>query len=170
MFSVEVNEQEKLLVAVTAPRLDVVNSAEFRDLLLGLLKPGHRLVMIDLSEVTYLDSSGLGALVSLRKRLGEAGVIKLVNLSPAVRRVFSLTGLGKVFTIFESRAQASQEDLAGEASVEMVARAIADSFNRKIPSIPEQTGQDNDNWKDWIEEARAAIGVMRNDLRAAGKD
>ena len=64
-------------------------------------------VVIDLSEVTFVDSSGLGALIVARKTAREhAGSMSLVSPPPAVRRLLGSTHLNDVFAIYESRAEA----------------------------------------------------------------
>lgn len=61
--------------------------------------PGSR-VTIDFAQVTFLDSTGLGALVSaMRQARGSGGDVALTNVAPNVRKVFDITGLDKVFDI-----------------------------------------------------------------------
>lgn len=63
--------------------------------------PGGR-VTLDMSTVTFLDSTGLGALVSaLRKARDGGGDITITNVAPNVRKVFDITGLAKVFELDE---------------------------------------------------------------------
>ena len=61
--------------------------------------PGHR-VVVDLQSVTFIDSSGLSALVEANNRLaGQEQVLVLGNLSDRVRRILSVTGLDQVITV-----------------------------------------------------------------------
>lgn len=61
--------------------------------------PGGR-VTIDMSKVTFLDSTGLGALVSaLRYARDGGGDITITNVAPNVRKVFEITGLATVFEL-----------------------------------------------------------------------
>lgn len=61
--------------------------------------PGGR-VTLDMSNVTFLDSTGLGALVSaLRQARDGGGDITITNVAPNVRKVFDITGLAKVFEL-----------------------------------------------------------------------
>lgn len=59
--------------------------------------------VLDLSEVSYLDSSTLTSLIRLRKRMMERGpgIVKIAGAPPQVRRIFSLTNLDKIFLIEE---------------------------------------------------------------------
>ena len=55
---------------------------------------------LDLRELDFIDSSGLGVLVGARRRLGEvAGTLEICGLRQPVRRVFEIAGLAEVFTI-----------------------------------------------------------------------
>jgi anti-anti-sigma factor len=86
--------------AVTSLRwtgeIDVTQVPELRDEILGL--PADRSVHLDLSAVSYLDSSGLGMLVLLRKRLARRGAgVTLFDVQPNVCRVLEITGLNRAF-------------------------------------------------------------------------
>jgi anti-sigma B factor antagonist len=76
--------------------IDISRVPELRDEIMAL--PTDRPVILDLSRVSYLDSSGLGMLVLLRKRLARCGeVVTLVDVQPHVRRIFDVTGLDRAF-------------------------------------------------------------------------
>ena len=79
----------------------------FRDTMNRLAQLGRRKVLLNLDEVTYIDSCGVGAIVSkyvtLRKRDGQ---LKLYNLGPRTLRVFDITKLLTVFDAFDSEAEA----------------------------------------------------------------
>jgi anti-anti-sigma factor len=69
----------------------------------ALEKPGASggdLVLLDLSEVEFLDSSGLGAVVAARKLLGKQYRLALAGLQPAVEKVLRLTHMDRVFPIY----------------------------------------------------------------------
>jgi anti-anti-sigma factor len=68
-------------------------------------------VVVDLTEVTFLDSSGLSALVQARKRLTEGptgATFRLVVARPSIRRVLEVTGLTQVFTVCETLDEATE--------------------------------------------------------------
>lgn len=60
--------------------------------------------VLDMREVTYIDSTALGCLIRLKKRMAEngSGTVRLVGPQPNVRRVLELTRLGEIFEIHES--------------------------------------------------------------------
>ena len=82
-------------------------SAALRDLVCDLLSKGHKKILFNLGDVNYIDSSGLGHLVSaftsVRKREGE---LKLLNLTNKVHDVLQLTRLYTVFDIMDDEAVA----------------------------------------------------------------
>ncbi|MBZ4683191.1 MAG: anti-sigma factor antagonist [Fusobacteriaceae bacterium] len=81
--------------------IDVYTSIDLKLELNNLVDNGSRNIMIDLENVTYMDSSGLGVLVALLKRIKtEEGQLKLLNLPPSVAKIFELTRLTKFFEIY----------------------------------------------------------------------
>ena len=74
--------------------------AEFRTKINKLIEEGNKDFIFDFSECTFIDSTGLGALVSIYKKCAEkGGSIKLKALSTEVEKLFKLTRLDKVFQI-----------------------------------------------------------------------
>jgi len=91
---------------ITAVRLigeiDVFASPEVKTALCSLVKEGHTLLVIDFSKVAYIDSTGLGALVAALKTAREnGGSIAIVCTNPQIRRIFDITGLVKVFGMYD---------------------------------------------------------------------
>jgi anti-sigma B factor antagonist len=96
---------EHAVVAVTG-EVDAHTADQVRAAVEGSIAPGIRLV-VDLSDVTFLDSTGLGVFVTAVKHLREQdGSLDLVITSPRVMKVFELTGLDVVIPIHEDRAAA----------------------------------------------------------------
>jgi anti-sigma B factor antagonist len=84
-------------------------SAAFRDLVCDLLSKGHRKILLNLGDVKYIDSSGLGHLVGAFTRVRkEGGELKLLNLSHNVHNVMQITRLYTVFDITNDEAAAVQ--------------------------------------------------------------
>lgn len=96
---------EYVVIAVTG-EVDAHTAEQVRDAVEAGITPGARVVG-DLSEVTFLDSTGLGVFVTALKHLREQdGSLDLVVTSPRVMKVFELTGLDVVIPIHEDRATA----------------------------------------------------------------
>jgi anti-anti-sigma factor len=99
--------------------IDITRVPELRDEILAL--PTDRSVVLDLSSVSYLDSSGLGMLVLLRKRLARCGAtVTLVGIQPHVRRILDITGLDRAFHFGPAPTETSA---ATEAEPESIERA-----------------------------------------------
>lgn len=81
-------------------QLSAVNANAFRDWVCKALAEETRNIEIDLSRTTYLDSCGLGALVTLHKAAcGRAGKLRLLAPQPPVQQILELTRLDRVFEV-----------------------------------------------------------------------
>jgi anti-sigma B factor antagonist len=91
------------IVAVTG-EVDVATVPRLREHLHGLAAQGKNRIVVDLDGVEFLDSTGLGVLVGALKRVraSDDGDLRLVCTQPRIRKVFEVTGLTKVFSLFDS--------------------------------------------------------------------
>jgi anti-sigma B factor antagonist len=97
---------DRLLVELEG-QLDIGNRQAFKDAVTHAMTQGVRLVIVDCARVTFIDSSGLGALVSLSKRLREVGGdLRLCALTADLWSLFELTRLDAIFPQFASRDDA----------------------------------------------------------------
>ena len=88
-------------------QLIVGNRHELKNLIQESLDAGDRKFLIDFSKTGYIDSSGLGALVSISKKIREqGGELRLAELNEDLRSLFELTKLDTLFAIAESRTEA----------------------------------------------------------------
>lgn len=84
-------------------RLDIVSSRRLEAMVVKELEAGHKNLILDMSKVDYIASSGLKILVSLWKRARDQhGDLLLAGLTPPVREVFMLIGFDLVFNVFKS--------------------------------------------------------------------
>ncbi|UYV37476.1 STAS domain-containing protein [Rhodobacteraceae bacterium D3-12] len=97
---------EFLVVTVREQRIDAAVAIRFKDQIREVIGRGAPHVVFDLSEVEFVDSSGLGAIVAAMKQMGSTRRLDLAGLTPAVERVFRLTRMDTVFTIHTDVAQA----------------------------------------------------------------
>lgn len=102
------NQGEDGVTTVTvAGQLIVANRQELKQLIHQGIEQGRRKFLIDFTPTVYVDSSGLGALVSINKRLREAGgVLYLAGLNEDLVSLFALTRLDTLFRIFPTVAEA----------------------------------------------------------------
>lgn len=87
-------------------RLDASVALGFKDAVLKVIASGENALVLDLESVQFMDSSGLGAIVSVLKSLGNRGTLAVCNLKGAVLSLFKLTRMDKVFAIEPTRADA----------------------------------------------------------------
>jgi anti-sigma B factor antagonist len=98
-------EQDGLATVVrpVADRLDIEVASDFRSMLLSLIEQGNRQLVVDLNDVTFIDSSGLGALVSALKTIKRSqgtGDVRLARVQPPVVSLLEIIRLNRVFTTY----------------------------------------------------------------------
>lgn len=99
-MEIHAEEQGGVLIArVAQDRIDAASAIQFKDRMREIALGGSGPVVLDLSAVGFIDSSGLGAVVAVRKALGPDRPLELSGLSPPVQKVFRLTRMDSIFTI-----------------------------------------------------------------------
>lgn len=91
-----------LIVRAMNNRIDAAGAIQFKDRMRAITEGSSGRVVLDLSRVAFLDSSGLGAVVAVMKLLGPERKLELASLTPTVEKVFRLTRMDSVFTIHGS--------------------------------------------------------------------
>lgn len=94
------------IVTVDADRIDAAGAVAFKDGFRDAIADGEQDVVLDLGQVLFIDSSGLGAIVAAQKLLGKDRVLELAALQEAVAKVMTLTRMDTVFRIHETVASA----------------------------------------------------------------
>lgn len=83
--------------------LDVASAPNLREQLIQLVSQGSHLLVLDLEGLDFLDSTGLGAIISALKRARtNGGDLRLVCTQSRIRRLFEITALDKAFPLFAS--------------------------------------------------------------------
>jgi len=91
-----------LVIQVMEDRIDAASAIQFKDRMRSLTTDdGAARVILDLSLVAFLDSSGLGAVVAVLKSLSPTRKLELAGLLPTVQKVFRLTRMDSVFVIHD---------------------------------------------------------------------
>lgn len=93
------HEADVLVVRVTEPRIDAAIAVQFKDAMRAQSDEWSGMILLDMSEVQFLDSSGLGAVVGAMKQIGASQTLELAGLTSTVEKVFRLTRMDSVFTI-----------------------------------------------------------------------
>lgn len=97
---------EAVIVAVPGPNLDVSNADEFKVSMSPILATSRKIVL-DLGNVEFVDSSGLGSFLTCLRQLNAAGGdMKLCRMSKSVRTLFELVRMHRVFDILGTPAEA----------------------------------------------------------------
>ena len=106
-MSFTIAKQGDISVVAIDGQLIVSNRQELKQKLLDELEGGARKILVDFTNTGYIDSSGLGVLVSLSKKVREqGGELRLAGLNDDLRTLFELTKLDTLFQIADSRDQA----------------------------------------------------------------
>jgi len=96
-------------VVVVGGEIDVYTAPKLREQLIDLVSSGQYHLVVDMEGVEFLDSTGLGVLVGALKRVrAHEGSLLLVCTQERLLKIFRITGLAKVFPIYDSVEAASQ--------------------------------------------------------------
>ncbi|MEP5155455.1 STAS domain-containing protein [Planktotalea sp.] len=103
------------IIKVLDKRIDAAAAIQFKESIRSLTSDSDGPVVLDLAEVDFVDSSGLGAIVAAMKFLGKDRPLHLAALTPIVAKVFTLTRMEKVFKIFDTPSDAIDASEANRA-------------------------------------------------------
>jgi anti-sigma B factor antagonist len=116
-FSATTRAVNGVSVVDVAGEVDVYSAPELAERLNELFDAGDRVVVVDLTAVSFLDSTGLGTLVAGRNRADEAGgQLPLVGSGDRVLKLFRITGLDEVFQIYPTIEAAIEAYAGGTAT------------------------------------------------------
>lgn len=98
--TVTTSQQDGVFILALGGDIDVATAVTVRDALDRVIAAGHHYIVLDLDEVPFLDSTGLGVMVGRLKAVRDlGGDMHLVCTSPRIARVLSITSLDEVFSI-----------------------------------------------------------------------
>jgi anti-sigma B factor antagonist len=100
----DINTRNKgdIVILDIAGEIDLYNAPEIKDIINKLIDEKKFNVIINLEQVSYIDSSGIGALISSLSNLKKyQGGLKIINVFASVRKVFELTKLTSFFEIYD---------------------------------------------------------------------
>ncbi len=107
-FEVNVAPVGAWTVMAVAGEIDVATAPRLRKAAIALVGDGHHRVVVDLEAVDFLDSTGLGVLIGVLRRLNAVGgELRVVCSTPRILELFTLTGLDRVFDLRPSVADAT---------------------------------------------------------------
>ncbi len=101
-INIEKHQNEMEIFVSVAGEIDAYTAPKLREELLPFSEGEGKTVTVNLKDVSYMDSTGLGVFVGLFKQLNRnEGELRLVELSDRLKRLFELTGLSKIMNISE---------------------------------------------------------------------
>ncbi len=107
MLEIVTREKDKASIVSINGDVDLYSSPQVRKVIIGLTERKVPVIVIDLQAVGYMDSSGIATLVEGLQQMGKyKGELKLFGLTAAVREVFELSRLDKVFQIYPTEEAA----------------------------------------------------------------
>jgi anti-sigma B factor antagonist len=108
MLNLQVDTQDCFIVRVKG-ELDLSTAPELRAELKRLIGEGAKHLLLDLRDVTFIDSSGLVVFIYVRRRLlQKEGSFALINPNAAVKKILSIAGLDQIFETYVAMADASK--------------------------------------------------------------
>jgi len=106
-MNIKEKKQADVVIFSVSGEIDITTSPDLRKVFDRLIKEKTPKIVLNLSEVNYIDSSGLATLVeSLQRLKGHGGKLKLTNLSGKVKSLFEITKLERLFEIFPEEEKA----------------------------------------------------------------
>lgn len=105
----EISSEQRGNLLVVVPqgnRLEAATATHFKSTMVDFINKGASHIILDLSQVNFVDSSGLGSIVSILKTLGEEGELVLCGINQTVMSLFKLTRLDRIFRIFPTADEA----------------------------------------------------------------
>ena len=134
-FEILVEQAQDRTVVEPHGELDLYSALQLKDKLLSLFGAGHTDIVLDLNHLDFMDSNGLGVCIEAFKRARrEGGTLKLACSRKHLSRMFSITGLDKVFSIYDT-----VEDCFGETPTRLGTAARTESL-RGQPGYAGRTG------------------------------
>jgi anti-sigma B factor antagonist len=100
------NESGVAVLAIMDTRIDARVATEFKRRISDVIEGGSSRIALDLSKVEFVDSSGLGAIVTILKMVGRNGELSIAGARDTVLDLFRLTRMDKVFNLYPT-AQAA---------------------------------------------------------------
>lgn len=108
-MNITTKEENNICIVTLSGKLNTANSKDTGSALMELVNQGKHNLLLDLSDVDYIASSGLRILLMLAQRMkNENGKLRLCEANDSVSEVFNISGFHKILDIYESKDTAIQ--------------------------------------------------------------
>ena len=109
-LQIKIKNTHRVPIIELSGEVDAYTCSRFREAMIETIDDGNASIIVSMKSVEYIDSSGLGTLVGGLKRASEqGGRIAIICTNPQIRKVFEITGLERVFPIYEAEEDAVKE-------------------------------------------------------------
>jgi anti-sigma B factor antagonist len=116
-FTIEVRQSGAVSLIEMSGQLTSLEAKAFREVIYGLLKQGQTNILLNLTQLEYLDSSGIGELVrNYMTTVKRGGAMRVIGLAPKVEEILKITQLYQVFPEFPDEASALESFAGGQRS------------------------------------------------------
>lgn len=107
-MEIEVKQIDRILVVKPLEKsIEASNSRDLKTKLVDLINEGHYFIILNLAKIEFMDSNGLGSLISTLKLLAtHQGNLVICEAQEPVKRVFTLTRLNQIFSLYPSEEEA----------------------------------------------------------------
>lgn len=107
-MEINLSKSDAVQIAAIRGRIDANNSKELEVALTQTIEAGNQKILIDLSGLDYISSSGLRVFLLVAKMLEKNGMIAICSMQPQVEQIFTISGFNNIFKIFGNREAAMQ--------------------------------------------------------------
>jgi anti-sigma B factor antagonist len=102
-FAIQIVRADRATTLVVAGEVDLANAHELAQAGLAALADGATTVTVDMRDVTFLDSTGLAALVTINNQAQQDGASLIVShVTPRISHLLAVTGLDRIFTVADA--------------------------------------------------------------------
>ncbi|MCG8607805.1 STAS domain-containing protein [bacterium] len=106
-MEIATNKRGKVLVVKPLEtRLDVASAVDFKEKMADYIREGNQQIVLNISGVDFIDSSGLGAIVTSLKLQQQEGTIAICGVRETIKSMFKLTRMDRIFQIYEHEDEA----------------------------------------------------------------
>ena len=102
-LALEFSEQGNVVIGMVAGVLDTTTASQFDQAIMKYLESGHRQFVVDLAELTYMSSAGIGALLGTRNDAEDVGGdLRISRMPPAIAKVLDVLDVLEYFQVFDT--------------------------------------------------------------------
>lgn len=106
---IDIKKKDNILILTPSVKsIDSSNSTSFKSQGIDLINQGNTNLIINLSNIDFIDSIGLGSIISIFKALTDKGHMALFGTKPSVNSLFKMTRMDRVFQMYASENDAIQ--------------------------------------------------------------